>query len=331
VVSSKVDIVYPRTPRPHCRVTREISSTKEGVAVKDPRSRSKQAYWFGHDANVRRDPKILAMRTVYGAKGYGWYWILVEMMRENADYKVNIGGKYSHDVLATEMDCTKEEAAKFVEDCISEFQLFQSDGVNMWSDYLMERMEVMEGKSKKGRRAAGVRWHGDASAIEVEGDGPTHAMQSHGLRYADAMQIEESREQKEEDTTSEKRHTTRERDEAEEPIFSKPAGSTEPPVAQIDDMRRDTFRGHQEDICLEHANLVITSGQREDLMRRFALDDQGFAESAAATVDELDLNGETPHYRQFVEACFAKKRSSDRRAIDGNICQRQRTDYSALM
>ena len=36
-----------------------------------PKTNEKDAYFFSHDCNARNDPKILALRSVYGAEGYG--------------------------------------------------------------------------------------------------------------------------------------------------------------------------------------------------------------------------------------------------------------------
>ncbi len=36
-----------------------------------PKTNEKDAYYFPHDCNARNDPKILALRSVFGAEGYG--------------------------------------------------------------------------------------------------------------------------------------------------------------------------------------------------------------------------------------------------------------------
>jgi predicted PilT family ATPase len=82
--------------------------------VKENNAKRKQAYYFSHDANARRDPKIQAMMIVYGGRGYAWFWILLEMMREQANYSLRISGKHDLDVLAKEMSCKKSEAKKFI-------------------------------------------------------------------------------------------------------------------------------------------------------------------------------------------------------------------------
>ena len=55
-----------------------------------PKTNEKDAYYFPHDCNARNDPKILALRSVFGAEGYGVYWMLIEILREQPDYTEDI-------------------------------------------------------------------------------------------------------------------------------------------------------------------------------------------------------------------------------------------------
>ena len=50
----------------------------------------KDAYYFSHDSNARHDPKILEMRAAYGAKGYGWYWMIIEILRDQEAYRIKV-------------------------------------------------------------------------------------------------------------------------------------------------------------------------------------------------------------------------------------------------
>ena len=65
-----------------------------------PKTNDKDAYFFSHDCNARNDPKILALRSVYGAEGYGVYFMLVEILREQPEYKLSVT-KYIWSTLAT--------------------------------------------------------------------------------------------------------------------------------------------------------------------------------------------------------------------------------------
>lgn len=146
---------------------------------------SKEAYYFSHDANARQDPKILAMMSVYGPEGYGWYWILVEMLREQSDFTLDKQGKYTFNAIAMQMHCTRDAAEQFVNDCINEFELFDTDGVYFWSNSLLRRMAMKEEISQKRKKAAEKRW----SKQEVD----TSDMQMHNNSIANGMQGKEKK------------------------------------------------------------------------------------------------------------------------------------------
>lgn len=130
----------------------------------------KDTFYFSHDSNANQDPKILAMRSVYGWEGYGWYWMFIEMLRDQEDYHLNIEGKYAFNAFALQMHCDEEKTQQFINDCINEFKLFESDGKTFWSNSLLRRMEKAEERSKKARKSAESRWNKKANA---------NAMQTH--------------------------------------------------------------------------------------------------------------------------------------------------------
>ena len=65
-----------------------------------PRTNEKDAYYFPHDCNARNDPKVLALRSVFGAEGYGVYFMTIEILREQPDYRLKVT-KYLYNALAT--------------------------------------------------------------------------------------------------------------------------------------------------------------------------------------------------------------------------------------
>jgi hypothetical protein len=145
---------------------------------------SKDAYYFPHDSNARHDPKILALRSVYGSEGYGWYWIIVEMLREQTDYRIKIN-KYVWNALAMQMQCTADAAKEFAYACIEEFGLLHSDGENFWSISLLKRMKNYDEKSEKARKAAQARWNKSSDDVGL--------MQPQSERNANAMQPQSER------------------------------------------------------------------------------------------------------------------------------------------
>lgn len=112
----------------------------------------KSTYYFSHDSNARHDLKIQALRSVYGIRGYGMYWVVIEMMRENECFKLPLGDKIIHIALSREFECAIEEVKNFINDCIYEFGLFVSNESHFWSDSLIQRMEIAEAKRNANRQ-----------------------------------------------------------------------------------------------------------------------------------------------------------------------------------
>ena len=118
---------------------------------------TKNAYYFPHDSNARHDPKILKMRSHYKLEGLGLYWALIEMMREQEDYYLPID-EDSLQGYALDLNCQIETLNSFIKDCISNYNLFQSDNNIIWSDSLIRRMSSFDEKSLQGQEAALIRW-----------------------------------------------------------------------------------------------------------------------------------------------------------------------------
>jgi hypothetical protein len=153
---------------------------------------AKEAYYFSHDSNARSDPKILEMRSVYKSMGYGWYWMIIELMREQEDYSLSMQGKYVWNAFALQVDATAEEIKAFVQDCISEFKLFESDGTKFWSVSLRNRMKVKDEKSEKARKSAEARWNKtskQANEEETQSNGNANASKSDAIKERKVKEI----------------------------------------------------------------------------------------------------------------------------------------------
>lgn len=119
----------------------------------------KDAYYFSHDANARHDPKIIKMISVYGMEGYGWYWVIIEMLREQDNYKLSISDQSDIDVIVSQTNGDLEKINKYINDCVKIFKLFKKSKKYLWSSSLLNRMEKMNEKREKGRKAANKRWN----------------------------------------------------------------------------------------------------------------------------------------------------------------------------
>jgi hypothetical protein len=153
----------------------------------------KEAYFFSHDSNARNDPNILQMLAVYGILGYGWYWILVEMLRDVEGYKMDLRPKYAYHAFASQMQCDSIKAHEFITDCINEFKLFDTDQSYFWSNSLIRRMKKMEEKSEKARNSANARW---APKDAPDKDSSENKEDSHNVGNANASNIDALNEKK---------------------------------------------------------------------------------------------------------------------------------------
>lgn len=50
----------------------------------------KDTYYFSHDSNARNDIKIIRLRRALGMEGYGIYFALIEILREQESYQLSL-------------------------------------------------------------------------------------------------------------------------------------------------------------------------------------------------------------------------------------------------
>lgn len=117
----------------------------------------KDSYYFSHDSNALTDPKILSMRCDYGMEGYGVFWAVIEMLRVQEEYRLELN-KLNFNAL--KMLCmTQIDIEEFLSKCINEYELFETDGKYFWSESLRGRMEKKDDVSQKRRESIQKRWN----------------------------------------------------------------------------------------------------------------------------------------------------------------------------
>lgn len=127
--------------------------------------KKKETHWFTHEVGTYNTPQMLELIENYGMTGYGYWWILVEILRMEDGYKYDISKPYHYNTIALAFRQTKEEVKIFIDDCINKFDLLQTDGTYIWSESLLERMQYLESKkefykeraSKGGKAAKAIR------------------------------------------------------------------------------------------------------------------------------------------------------------------------------
>ena len=127
----------------------------------------KDAYYFPHDSNAHDDPKISKMFLAFeSAVGYGIYWVIIEMLRNEKNYKLKTS---DYDAIAYKSHSGVEQ----VEDVVCSYGLFSFDENNeyFWSESLLSRMMDVDIKREKAKASANIRWHGNANALRTQSDG----------------------------------------------------------------------------------------------------------------------------------------------------------------
>lgn len=110
----------------------------------------KDTFYFQHDYNARNDPKLQDVLIDLGVEGIGVFWCIIEQLYEQ-------GGKLplrscKSIAFALHVDCNK------VESLVHDYGLFKNDGVNMWSDSVLKRLDKRKDISDKRKQAAIARW-----------------------------------------------------------------------------------------------------------------------------------------------------------------------------
>ena len=111
----------------------------------------KDAYYFPHFSNARNDSKILKLRRIFGPEGYGIFFMLLEVLREQTDFKLPLD---SIEDLSYEWHISKEKVLSVITD----FDLFRIYKDNFFSPKLILYLQPYLEKSQKAQKAAAIRW-----------------------------------------------------------------------------------------------------------------------------------------------------------------------------
>ena len=140
----------------------------------------RDVYYFSHDVNASNDPKIIVMKELCGVIAYAWWWILIEQLAVQEDYKLpmdkitftglgiafgmkqNEANASSNEANASsnEANASKtKQAEAFINLLINECELLETDGEYFWSPSLVRRnllrknkqVEISRKRSEAGR------------------------------------------------------------------------------------------------------------------------------------------------------------------------------------
>jgi hypothetical protein len=111
----------------------------------------KDAYYFPHYSNARNDAKLIKLRRVLGIEGYGLYFMLLEVLREQTDFQFPLNGIED---LSYEWHISKEKIISVIKD----FDLFTINEWNFFSEKLILYLQPYVEKSERATLANKIRW-----------------------------------------------------------------------------------------------------------------------------------------------------------------------------
>lgn len=122
------------------------------------------AYYFSHDSNAKDDPNCVLLIEQLGLEGYGIYWVLIELLRDQPGYRYPL-------VLVPAISRRYNTTNEKMKTVITNYQLFEIENDEFFSLSLIKRMEHLDSKRKQasiaGKRSAEVRML-NASSTDVQ-------------------------------------------------------------------------------------------------------------------------------------------------------------------
>lgn len=132
----------------------------------------KDAFYFPHFSQARNDLKIRRLRKQLGIEGYGIFFMILEVLRDETEHTYPLK---DIDLLADEFGTSEQK----VEAVIRNYELFQFDSEYFWSDKFIQFLEPYYKRKSKALKAAKARWQPSSNA---------NAMLEHNTSKPQAMQ-----------------------------------------------------------------------------------------------------------------------------------------------
>ena len=124
---------------------------------------AKDTYYFSHDVNASNDPKIIVMKELCGVISYAWWWILIEQLAAQEEYKLPMDkitftglgiafGMKQNEAIASSNEAklsTAKQAEAYVNLLINECELLETDGEFFWSPSLLRRNLLRKKKQEE--------------------------------------------------------------------------------------------------------------------------------------------------------------------------------------
>lgn len=116
--------------------------------------------YFSHDYNTRNKKKLAALIHYEKMKGYGLFWVIVEMLHEDSCKWMDLD-EVTYIAIKNESGCDIKYIKTFVEKCISTYKVFIKEGSRFTTDRVLrnieKRDEIKQKRSFAGKLSAEKR------------------------------------------------------------------------------------------------------------------------------------------------------------------------------
>lgn len=128
--------------------------------------------YFSHDYGTRHKKKMAALKHEYKMKGYGLFWVIVEMLHEDSTRWMDLD-EITYIAICTQSGESVVYIKKFVDDCINRYQVFIQEENRFTTERVLrnidKRLELSEVRSEAGKRGAMAKWQNNGYANGKDG------------------------------------------------------------------------------------------------------------------------------------------------------------------
>ena len=116
--------------------------------------------YFPHDYNPIDDTGLRLLVKRHGAKGYGTFWRIIELLHQDADHKLRFIQPI-YEKIADELFIEPTFVESLIYECIDTYYLLQANGEVFWSNRvdrnIQKRQANLKQKSDAGKASAESR------------------------------------------------------------------------------------------------------------------------------------------------------------------------------
>ena len=145
----------------------------------------KEAYYFSHDNNARRDPKLITLRSEYGKAGCYDFWIIIEVLSEQGG---EIDIELFYNCMIFELQMSKEEVKNYVE-FLLKIGLLTLYKNKILSKRLKKTLKIRNELSQKRSQSVKIRWD-KYKENKIDADN-TNVLQMNNKSNTNVIQLKE--------------------------------------------------------------------------------------------------------------------------------------------